>query len=72
MVRASSENCQTDSGQTGPAQGVGPISSHAPVRVQRPKRGNFLRQVERAALVLVFKGKIQRCMEESENDKFGG
>ena len=33
---------RTGSGQTGPAQGVGPISSHAPARVQRQMRGNFL------------------------------
>ena len=62
---------RTGSGQTGPAQGVGPISSHAPARVQRQKRGNFLRQVERAALVLAVKRKDSN-LEESDNDKFGG
>ena len=62
---------RTGSGQTGPAQGVGPISSHAPARVQRQKRGNFLRKVERAALVLAVKRKDSN-MEESDSDKFGG
>ena len=61
---------RTGSGQTTPSQGVGPISSHVPARVHRQKRRNFLRQVERAALVLAVKRKDSN-MEESDNDKFG-
>ena len=56
---------RTGSGQTGPAQGVGPISSHAPARVQRQMRGNFLAAGGKRGVRFGVQRKIQRWQSQT-------
>ena len=56
---------RTGSGQTGPAQGVGPISSHAPARVQRQMRGNFLAASGKRGVSFGVQRKIQRWQNQT-------
>ena len=56
---------RTGSGQTGPAQGVGPISSHAPARVQRQMRGNFLAAGGKRGVSFGVQRKIQRWQNQT-------
>ena len=56
---------RTGSGQTGPAQGVGPISSHAPARVQRQMRGNFVAAGEKRGVSFGVPRKIQRWQNQT-------